>query len=1020
MNLPKLSIQNYQFTLVIVILLIVLGITSIFQMPKSEDPQVSKAGASIIVIYPGATPADMEQLIVDPIENTINELDDIKKLESYCNDGLANISIEFISGCDPDDKFSDVNEKVNGIRSQLPDGIFLLETYKWSISDTNILQLALVSSDAPYRDLDKQAERLEKILKKVNGIKRAETWAFPAQEIRVSIDLERMSQLKIPLNRVIGAIQSSNINIPGGTIDAGIKRFSIQTSGSYQSVQQIKNTVVHSEGTKVIYLKDIADVTRTYEDNNYFGRHNGTRAVFVTLQQKDNTNIFQIMNSVNQHLNEFKKKLPTNISLQVVYDQSNSVDERISSFFSNMLQGIILVGIVILLGISLRGSLIVMLAIPTSSLIGITLIHLSGYGLQQMSITGLIIALGLLVDNAIVVIENISRFIQLGESRINAAINATSQIAWAIFAATITTLLSFLPIVMMRDISGEFIRSMPLTVIYTLTASLFIALTFTPFLASRILHKTGKQKEKKFQKMTNHFLIHHYRPWLQSALKHPAKILSLTLLLFFSSLMLFPLIGVSFFPKAEKKIFYVNINLPEGSNIQETNLAVQFVEKHLASKNEVQSYTANIGRHNPRLYYNMIEKRQQSHIGQVFIQLKNSVKREQMEKLLQELRLAYQNYPGAHIEIKELEQGPPVNAPIEIKIRGEKLEVLQKIASDIEHMFHETPGLINVNNPLSTSKTDIRININRDKAAMYGIPLADINSTIRMSIAGLNVSQYRDKDGKEYNIVVRSNFENQPRLNIFDKIYLSTANGSLIPLNQVATIELKLSSNHITHFNMDRSVTLTADVLSGYPVNPLTKKVLKNLDEYRWPIGYDYFVGGEMESQEESFGGMGNAVIIAVIAIFAVLVLQFRSFTQPLIIYAAIPLATIGSILALLFTGNTFSFTAFIGITSLAGIVVNNSIILVDYTNQLRQQGKELIEALIEAGETRFMPIFLTTMTTVGGLLPLAIQGGTLWAPMAWTIIGGLLTSTALTLIIVPVLYKLFSNHHHTKTPAAP
>jgi multidrug efflux pump subunit AcrB len=381
-----------------------------------------------------------------------------------------------------------------------------------------------------------------------------------------------------------------------------------------------------------------------------------------------------------------------------------------------------------------------------------------------------------------------------------------------------------------------------------------------------------------------------------------------------------------------------------------------------------------------------------------------------MGQMLQELRDDFSFYPGAKIEVKELEQGPPVNAPIEIKVRGEKLEVLEKIADDIEKIFRQTSGLININNPLSTSKTDVRVNINRDKAAMYGIPLVDIDRTVRMSIAGITVSKYRDKEGKEYNIVVRSNFEKEPRLDIFDKIYLTTATGALIPLNQVAVVELKLSSSRISHFNLDRSVTLTADVLGGDSINNLTREIITKLDQYQWPVGYDYYVGGEKKSQEESFGGMGQAVIIAIIAIFAVLVLQFKSFKQPLIVYAALPLAVIGSILALLITGYTFSFTAFIGVTSLVGIVVNNSIILVDYTNQLRREGKELVAAIKEAGETRFLPIILTTMTTIGGLLPLTLQGGTLWAPMGWTIIGGLLTSTVLTLIVVPVLYKMFSN----------
>ncbi len=1012
MKIPDIAIRNYQFTFIVVILLVLSGIMSLYQMPKSEDPAVAKPGANIYVIYPGATPADIEQLIVDPSEEVLNELDDIKKIESRCQDGLGVISIEFLAGSDPDEKFSDINEKLNSIREKLPEDIFSLETMKWSISDTNFLQIALISEEAEYRELEKQAERLEKILKKISGVKRAETWAFPAREVRVSLDLEKLAQLKIPINRVLAAIQAANANIPGGTIDAGIKRFSIQTSGSYESIDQIKQTVVHSEGTKVVYLKDVAQVYPGYEDNNYFARFNGRRCVFVTATQKEGSNIFDIIGNLKAKVAGFERELPSNIKLEYVYDQSESVSRRIRVFLSNLAQGIVLVGIVILIAIGIRGALIVMLAIPISLLIAIGLVDKSGYGLQQITIAGLIITLGLLVDNAIVVVENIFRFIKKGETNLDAAVKGTTQIGWAIVSATATTVLAFLPIVMMKDVSGEFIRSMPLTVVYTLTASLFIALTFTPFLASKLLRPYAKQKQSKLMAFFESFIQDYYRKGLDFALKKPGLIVALAGLILLGSVALFPLVGISFFPKAEKKQFFINVTLPEGASIHETDRLVKEVEARLKSREEVDRFAANVGRGNPRIYYNVISEQRQSNIGQLFVKLKETVRREQMTRLIDELRVDFAAYPGAKIEIKELEQGPPVNAPLEIKARGEKTEVLEKIADDIEGIFRQIPALINIDNPLSTSKTDLQVKINRDKAAMYGIPLVDIDRTVRMSIAGITVSRYRDRDGKEYNIVVRSNFEtpSQPRLDIFDKIYITTAAGVLIPLKQVAGVELKLGSSRINHFNLDRSVTLTADVLGGYSVNRVTGEVISKLTQYQWPVGYDFYVGGEKESQEESFGGMGEAVVIAIIAIFAVLVLQFRSFSQPLIVYSALPLAIIGSVIALLITGYSFSFTAFVGLTSLVGIVVNNSIILVDYTNQLRRDGRELVSAVKEAAETRFLPIVLTTMTTIGGLLPLTLQGGTLWAPMGWTIIGGLLTSTFLTLIVVPVLYKMFSN----------
>lgn len=1007
MKLPKIAINNFQFTLILVILLVLTGLISFMTMPRTEDPPVSKPGSSIIVLYPGATPADMERLVTTPLEEAINELEDIKRIESNSEDGLAVIRVEFFFGGDPDDKYADVNEKVNAIRDELPDDLLSLQTVKWTIQDTNFLQLALIAEDAEYRELEYQADNLKKNLEKISGIRRVKTWAFPEQEVRVALNLERIAQLNIPLNRIISSIQSANVNIPGGNIDSGSRRFNIKTSGSYVSIDEIKNTVIHSSGTKIVLLKEVAEVYLDYEDPQYIARFNGQKAVYVTANQKKNTNIFDIIEKVKSTMTEFSAKLPPSISLQVVYDQSRSVQDRLDGFFSNLFQGILLVGVVILIAIGLRGSFIVMLAIPFSIFIAIGFVDLSGYGIQQMTIAGLVITLGLLVDNAIVMTENISRFIQMGEDNRMAAIKGSKQIGWAIVSATATTVLAFIPIIMMQDVSGEFIRSMPVTVIYTLMASLFIALTFTPFISIRLL-KNGQNKTR-FQRVISRFIENRYRKWLQAALSRPTLVILLALIVFLGSLSLFPLIGVSFFPKAEKAQFFIDISTPEGTTLDQTDRVAHEVEVFLESNESVRDYATSVGRTNPRIYYNIMDKQGKSTVAHIFVQLKNHIGVRKMAALIDTFRERFEDFPGAKIEVKELEQGPPVQAPVEIKVLGRKVEVLKKIAADIQAIFLETEGLININNPLLTSKTDIRLNINREKAGMVGIPLMEIDRTVRLSIAGMTVSTYRDKEGKEYDMVLRISSVDRPDLNAFDRIYLTSVSGAHIPLRQIASLELKSSPAMINHFNLERSVTLTADVLPGFSVNRLTKGIVFRLNRYRWPDNTHYHVGGELETQEQSFGGMSQAIVIAIIAIFAVLVLQFKSFAQPLIVFSALPLAIIGSILALLITGNSFSFTAFIGLISLVGIVVNNSIILVDYSNQLRSQGMDLLSAVREAAETRFVPIVLTTATTIGGLLPLTLRGGTLWAPMGWTIIGGLLTSTVLTLVVVPVLYRVFT-----------
>ncbi|MGD9344972.1 MAG: efflux RND transporter permease subunit, partial [Candidatus Aminicenantes bacterium] len=577
----------------------------------------------------------------------------------------------------------------------------------------------------------------------------------------------------------------------------------------------------------------------------------------------------------------------------------------------------------------------------------------------------------------------------------------------------LTTILAFLPIAMMGYATGDYIRSMPLTVIFTLAASLLVALTLTPFLSSRFLKVRDNHKEIPFRRLLNYLIAKTYRPTLRLALLRPKSTLVLVFLVFLFSLFMFQFVGISFFPKAEKPQLIININTPEGSNLEKTDEVARYVESVCEGRPEIKNYTVNVGRGNPQIHYNVESEELNVAHAQILIELV-AFDFKMVEGLVRDLRSEFADYPGAKIEVKELEQGPPVEAPIAIKILGENMETLRNLARDVEGMFLATAGTVNVNNPQKTTVSDLHIEINRAKAGMSGIPMVEIDRTVRASIAGMPISTYRDKEGKEYDIVVRLPFEDKPRPEDFDRITVTSLTGAQIPLNQIASVTFRSSPKQIDHYNFDRTVTITSDVEIGYSTDRVTRSIIAKLDEYQWPKGYSYYVAGEMESQQESFGGMGKAIVIAMIAIFAVLVLQFQSFSQPVIVYVAIPLAVIGSIFALLITGNTFSFTAFIGLTSLVGIVVNNSIILVDYTNKLRADGKSIIEALKEAGETRFVPIILTTATTIGGLLPLTLRGGTMWGPSGWTIIGGLMVSTFLTTVVVPVLYLLLTKKHNT------
>jgi multidrug efflux pump subunit AcrB len=1011
MKLPKLAIDNYIFTLVVCAVLIIAGVLSYINMPRTENPTVLIPGASIIAIYPGASPNDLEKLIAIPIEESLNELEDIRRINTYLWNGIASIHVEFEFGTNAKEKYDEVVSRVNDVKSKLPKDIFDLYTARWSSADVAIMQLALVSESASYSELDRVSESLKRKLERSFGVKKVELHAIPKQEIRVSVDMEKMVQMNITLDRVINSISSYNANIPGGSIKLSDRHFNIQTSGSYEDIEDIKNTVVNSYLGRIVHLKDIATVNFAYEDQQYIARYNNQKAVFISIEQTPDINIFKITGQLKEKIGEFRNNLQKDIQLEMVFDQSVNVNKRIGNFTSNLIQGIILVGFIILIAIGFKSSIIVIIAIPLSIIVGLAVVDYSGFGLQQITIGGLVVALGLLVDNSIVIIENISRYIRMGHSPKEAAILGSSEIGWPIVSATVTTLLAFIPIILMPDKAGEFIKSLPVTIIATLSVSLFLALTLTPFLASIILKPNSKKQleggkeNKQASGFLNRFIEGPYRKTLLFCLRNKFLTLGAALAILGISVYVFYFhLGKSFFPKAETPQFMVRVNLPEGTNLDKTLETTLWVESILDTLPEISHFASNIGRGNPRIYYNLPQKQLSTNFAELYVELKE-YNVEQFDMLVEKLRNRFKEYVGAEITVKEFEQGAPSDAPIVIYIIGEKIDELQRISEEIEGYLKDSDGAINVENLLNRIQTDIFVNINKDKASMLGVPIHEIDRTVRIAINGATVSKHLDKTGKEYDIVVRMPFDERITLADMDRIYVSSLSGKQIPLKQLASIEFKKAPSLITRYNMERNASIQADLMKGYNLDEVMNPVIEKLNAYPFPPGYSYYLAGEIESRDESFAGMKKAIIIAIIAILAVLILQFNSFLQPLIIFSAIPLALIGSIWALFLTNNTFSFTAAVGLISLVGIVVNNSIILVDYTNILRKQGVSLYEAVQKSGETRFTPIVLTALTTIGGLLPLTLRGGTLWAPLGWTIIGGLLVSTLLTLIIVPVLY---------------
>ena len=1007
MKIANYAVKNYQFTLTMFLMVVVVGIVTIMTMPRAEDPDMNAPQFPIIAVYPGTSPDDMEELVVKPVEKRLYELENVRKINTSISDGLAVFAVYYKYGVVVDEKYSEIVRELNSIKSELPKEVIKLEAQKATPSGTNVLQMALISNNASLDQLKNTAERLQEDLEKVTSLKKVTISGLPESQVKIDLNIEKMAQMQVSPDRVLQAIQSEIANIPGGSIVENTKSYNILTSGNYQNIDEIKNTIVFSYQGKNVFLKDVANVYFDYAPENHITRLNQNRCLFISAAQKSGENIAKTQAAYEPVIAQFKKTLPKNIDLVVNFDQAENVNTRLSGLLKDFIIAILLVALT-LLPLGLRAASIVMISIPLSLAIGIILLNIMGYSLNQLSIVGLVVALGLLVDDSIVVVENIERWMREGHSRLDATLKATNQIGMAVLGCTVTLIIAFLPLVFLPEASGEFIRSLPMAVIFCIVASLVVSLTVVPFLSSRVLKShEGNPEGNLFMRLLKKLISGSYSRLLDWAIQRPKTTLLIAIAIFAASLQLFPIVGFSLFPASEKPQFMVNIFSPLQSNLAYTDSVSKLIESDLRKLPEVKYVSTNVGKGNPRIYYNAIPLNDRTDYGNLFVQLQDDLGADEKINLIEKLRTKYTNYPAATIEVKNFEQGPPVVAPVEVRILGDNVDTLRQIASRVETMLKNTKGTIYVKNPLKNLKSDIKFDINKEKASMLGIPTVSIDRMIRLVVAGFDLGKMTDKEGKEYAIVVSKPHPKHPSLEVFDNLYVNNVQGTAIPLSQVASARLQTSPVSISHLNKNRLVSVSSFVEKGFLNNEVIAETEKNLEKIALPAGYHFEMGGEVESKNESFGGFGTIILVTIFFFIAVLILEFGTFKSTLIVLSVIPLGIVGALLALWFTGTPLSFVATVGLIALAGIEVKNTILLVDFTNQLRAEGMPMEQAIREAGEVRFLPIILTTLTAIGGLIPIAISTNPLISPLAIVMIGGLISSTLLSRIVTPVVYKL-------------
>ncbi|MBJ7254325.1 MAG: efflux RND transporter permease subunit [Sphingomonadaceae bacterium] len=1005
MHIAELAIRRWQLTLVLFTLLCALGFSAFQQVPRAVDPHFSMPVVSIVALQPGADAAEIEQTIAKPIEELVQGLEDVQSVVSTSSDGNAVIRAEFDWSGNPDQYFNDTVREVTAIRNQLPADLQGLQFEKIRTTNASILQIALLSDSASWYRMEKYARDVSEALGRDKEVRQAEIYGLPQPEISVAINTGRLAELRLPASVVVDAIRVGGADVPAGAVISGARRFNVETGGAFRDLEKIRNLPIRSNDGSIIRVGDVADVKISAAEQRVKVSHNGKRAVFITANQKQGTDATKLRNRLVEELARQQALLPPDIQAVIQFDQSKDIRKRLNELARDFAIALFLV-LITLLPLGWRASVIVMISIPLSIASGLLAISAYGFNLSQLVVAGFILTLGLLVDDSIVVVENISRHLRMGKSRSEAAIDGTKEITMAVLGSTGVLVFAFLPLFFLPEGAGKFIQSFIGTIVATITASMIVSLTIVPFLASRILKGDAPEAGSPLLQWLMGKIDRFYHPMLHWALDRPRRSVWGALIGTCAAFSLVPIMGFSLFPNADTSYFRVIVEAQQGASVAETGRIVAQVSAILKTEPAIKVRAENVGAYNPPVFYNVFQRGENPTRGEV-IAIMDTWEGTKSKAMVDRLRKQLDQLSGARIRLMLFQNGAPINAPVEFRAYGPDQDELKRLAGQMEQVLRETPGTRDINNPVAFDKVDLDIRVDDAKAALLDVPAGAARRAIRLALSGERAGTYRDTEGDSYPVVVRLPLAETQPVSALESIYVSNRSGQAVQLAEISNPTLESTPAAIYRYNLQRYVGVTAQITDGVVVSKVNADAKKQMDQIPLKPGYAIAVGGEAEKIKDTFSGFGPVVVVALFSIFAILVAEFGRFKEALVVAGVIPLGTFGGLIALLITGNNLSFLAIIGFIALVGIEIKNSILLVDFTTQLRQRGLGLREAIEKAGEVRFLPVLLTSVTAIGGLMPLALFGGSLYSPLAIVLIGGLISSTLLSRIVTPAMYLL-------------
>lgn len=1064
--------------LVLALIILVFGSYCYKVLPRESEPDITIPNVFVSTTYKGVASKDIETSITIEIEKKLKGLEGVKKIHSVSSEGLSSINIEFVTGTNIDDALQKVRDRVDEAKNELPADL----EEDPSVFEVNFSELPIVvfslSGTCGIVCLKEIADDLKDDIEAIQGVLEAEVTGGMEREIRVEAFPEKLAYYNIPIFVLQEAVTKENRNTSGGTIRLGDGRFQLRVPGEFEQPEEIYHLVVGTHQGQPIYLKDVARVIDGFKDETSRSRLNGREAVNIMVKKRAGENIIAITDAIDALLAKVQPTWPKGTEITKLMDKAKDIRHMVADLENNILSGLVLVVFVILFAMGIRNAVLVSLAIPFSMLLSFTVLYALDITLNMVVLFSLTLGLGMLVDNAIVIVENIYRYLEQGVPRIEAARRATSEVAYAVIGSTLTTLAAFFPMLFWPGIMGEFMSYLPLTLIVTLSSSLFVAMVINPALAAmfmKIKPASGngtaphtnevKSAEEIAQAGESPVaikgpILSFYVKSLQEALNHKFAVVMIAVCILVLLVQIWFLrVGlekpVEFFPNIEPKAMYVNLDTPEGADLDYIDSVVRQVEltvngydaspedqerldlyrmSYEPKEHEKESggkfygpsdianieyiYAKSVVTAGPGM---MFDPNAPNHIGIQFIDLEDraSPSSESMEVIRERVK----DIPGAKITVAEQEEGPPTGAPINIEIAGDDFEILGRIAKTIREMIAKIPFVVDIRDDYVEGTPTVRIKLDRQKAALFGLYTDNIGTALKTAYNGLEVSTYREGD-EDYDITVQLSDAKRRVTDVLRELLLPTPSGKMVPLTTLARIEFAGGLGDIVRINHERVVTVKANVDENKIPGPVARAQAEEfLRNFPMPPGYRLTFTGEFEFQQESEAFLSKAFVIALFLIFLVLVTQFNSVAQPFIIMSAVILSLGGAFLGLTVINSPFGIIMTgVGVISLAGVVVNNGIVLIDYINKLRQRGFELREAVISAGATRLRPVLLTAVTTILGLIPMVTgvsydfhnlviswvsESSQWWRSMAIVVIFGLLVATFLTLVVVPVLYVL-------------